>query len=585
VGQVPNDACVPGRQERLVAWALLGAIVALRVACAFHYRIDSDEPQHLHVVWAWTIGKVPYRDVFDNHMPLFQLACAPLLWLVGEHPGDLVVMRLAMLPVFLGTLWCLGRIARRLFTARDALWTVVLSGLLAPVFFSSLEFRTDDAWMLCWFLALMTAIQGAPDLRRSAKTGFWLGMATAISLKTVLLLGAFAFAVGAVATLARDDLRRLRPHWSAHAMAFGAGLLAMPLVVLGGFAAVGALGPLLYGAVGHNLVPGLEVQHRPAWIRAACPALLLVLWSIGLWTYRRSRRDMVARRRLLVGMAAGAYGTLILTLWPLVTRQDCLPWLPLLVLAAVPSLRRAGDRLATRGRVPRWALPAGAATTALSVLLVIAHPWEDRTAGHEALVADTLRLTNPTDPVLDLKGDTIFRSRPVYYALEGLTRARLSRGLLRDDIPKILVETSTHVALAKVKGFPPRTRAFLRANYLPVGDLRVAGRRLPEAAPGQPTTFEIAVPGVYTIVGTKGVLEDALVDDQPLLQPRELAIGAHTVVLRHAEGPIAVVWAQAIERGFVPRLRAYDVYCDVGSSVKSSGSTSPPASGGSFASS
>jgi hypothetical protein len=556
MGQDPDDLRVPGRQEQRAAWALLGLVLALRVACAFHYRIDSDEPQHLHVVWAWATGKLPYRDVFDNHMPLFQLACAPLLWLLGEHPGDLVVMRLAMLPFFLGALWCLGRIARRLFTARDALWTVVLSGLLAPVFFSSLEFRTDDAWMLCWYLALMTAVAGGPGLRRSALTGFWLGMATAISLKTVLLLGAFAFAVSAVASVARDDLRHGRTRWSAHAAVFGAGLLAIPLAVLGGFAALGAVRPLFYGAVGHNLVPGLEVQQRPAWILAACPALLLVLWSTGVWGYRRSQRDMIARRRLLVGMAAGAYLTLILTVWPLVTRQDWLPALPLVVLAAVPALRRAGDRLAVRGRLPRWTLPAAAATAALCVLLVIARPWDDATLKHEVLVADTLRLTNPTDPVLDLKGDTIFRSRPFFYALEGLTRARLSRGLVRDDIPETLIETATHVTLANVKGFPPRTQAFLRANYLPVGDLRVAGERLHEAAPGRPTPFEIAVPGTYTIVGANGVLGDALVDDQPLLRPRELATGVHTLVLRHAEGPVAVVWAQAVERGFVPRLPA-----------------------------
>ena len=38
--------------------AAIGALcaIALRVALVFRYRIDSDETQHLHVVWAWTRG-------------------------------------------------------------------------------------------------------------------------------------------------------------------------------------------------------------------------------------------------------------------------------------------------------------------------------------------------------------------------------------------------------------------------------------------------------------------------------------------------------------------------------------------------
>ena len=56
------------------AMALLVGAVLLRLASIFHYRFDNDEPQHLHVVWAWTQGLVQYRDVFDNHMPLFHTA-------------------------------------------------------------------------------------------------------------------------------------------------------------------------------------------------------------------------------------------------------------------------------------------------------------------------------------------------------------------------------------------------------------------------------------------------------------------------------------------------------------------------------
>lgn len=57
--------------ERLDAARAAGSgavlLVAIRVWCAFTPGVNSDEPQHLHVVWELTQGQVPYRDVFDNH--------------------------------------------------------------------------------------------------------------------------------------------------------------------------------------------------------------------------------------------------------------------------------------------------------------------------------------------------------------------------------------------------------------------------------------------------------------------------------------------------------------------------------------
>ncbi len=60
-----------------------GGLIALRILYAFVYRVDSDEPQHLHVVWGWAHGMIQYRDFFDNHSPLFQMLCAPLM----RRPG------------------------------------------------------------------------------------------------------------------------------------------------------------------------------------------------------------------------------------------------------------------------------------------------------------------------------------------------------------------------------------------------------------------------------------------------------------------------------------------------------------------
>ncbi|MEA3145055.1 MAG: hypothetical protein QOI53_476 [Verrucomicrobiota bacterium] len=64
------------RVELGIGVALLLILLGLRWFYVNDQPWNSDEPQHLHVVWAWANGMLPYKDVFDNHSPLFQDLCA-----------------------------------------------------------------------------------------------------------------------------------------------------------------------------------------------------------------------------------------------------------------------------------------------------------------------------------------------------------------------------------------------------------------------------------------------------------------------------------------------------------------------------
>ena len=105
------------RREKLLVIVLAALAFVLRVAAYFRYRFDSDEQQHLHVTWGWTAGLVQYRDLFDNHAPLFHILMAPLLALVGatlgERPDILLWMRLPMVVLFAIVVWATCTIARR----------------------------------------------------------------------------------------------------------------------------------------------------------------------------------------------------------------------------------------------------------------------------------------------------------------------------------------------------------------------------------------------------------------------------------------------------------------------------------------
>src|SRR5438045_4230903 len=89
---------------RWLALAFLAAILLLKCRYLAVLSVNSDEPQHLHVAWAWSQGLVAYRDVFDNHAPLFHLLSAPLLALLGERADIVLWMRVPMLALWLGML-------------------------------------------------------------------------------------------------------------------------------------------------------------------------------------------------------------------------------------------------------------------------------------------------------------------------------------------------------------------------------------------------------------------------------------------------------------------------------------------------
>ena len=542
-------------KERFVALTLLGTAVLLKLPYLSGYRFNSDEAQHLHVVWGWTKGLLQYRDVFDNHPPLFHLLMAPVLALVGERADALVVMRFAMLPLYLLSLGFVFLLARRLFDPRIALFAAVSAGLYYEFFFKSIEFRTDDMWTVVVLAALAVLAGGPLGAGRSFAFGVTLGTALAISQKTVLFAAALV-AAGLLTTGLSAAVRAAVPprRLAALAAAAAAGFLLPSAVLAAFFAAQGAIGPLAYGVIGHNILPGLGEWREP-WRLAALP-----LGGAGAtWAaaprLRAAGADRVRVLRVFVFLAAALYVVALEGFWPLVTGQDYLPVWPLAAVLAVAGLQRWEDRRAARGARGK-AIPAAllAAVLAADVgVIVLKGPiWRDRGRPQTALLADVLRLTDAGDYVMDAKGETVFRRRSFFWVLETITEARLRRGLLPDTIPEAVVRTRCHVAVLDSARLPERGRAFLNANFVPVGDLRVAGRLLgAPARPGAPVSFLIAVPGEYTVITPAGPARGAL-DGADGAGPRWLAAGIHEFTPGGPPRPLAVVWAKAVARGFSP---------------------------------
>jgi hypothetical protein len=503
------------RRERWTVAALGALALVLRAVALLRYRFDSDEQQHLHVAWGWTAGLVQYRDYFDNHTPLFHLVTAPLLALFGERADILLWMRVPMLALFGVVVWATYVLGRRLYDARVGLWAAVLLSLFPPFFLKSLEYRTDNLWNALWVVALLIVTGGTLTKRRGFLLGLILGCALATSMKTVLLVATLA---GAALVTDLFVTRRRQYGWLLPALV---GFAIVPAALAGFFVSAGAWDRLVYCVFEFN--SHVALTRRNVWIgRALFPfALGAVLYAAWRW------RAGVEPRRYFFAVACGIFTVTLGGFWILISPRDFLPLMPFMAIFGAAVLLRRTD--------PLPALGAVAAVLVLS-LWYYADRFENNTDWHTTMMEQTLRLSHPGEPLMDIKGETIYRPRPTYLIYEAITRAQMAKGLLPDTAPEDVIRTRTHVAQADGPMLPPRLRGFLSANFLDMGRLRAAGQWLQEDG-----GFTIAIPGEYMIVSERGVAGAA----------RFYERGAYRYSGLRGER-VAVVWAPAVRRGHSP---------------------------------
>jgi hypothetical protein len=548
-----------GDAELIVAASLLALMIVFRLLNMMSYRFDSDESQHMHVIWAWARGFVQYRDVFDNHMPLFQIMFAPIFGLIGDRPTILYWMRFILLPMYFVTAWCTYRIGELLFSRRAGVWAVILVGLYTKYHFTSLEFRTDNLWAPLWLLCVTVLLSGALTVPRALVAGLLLGFCFGTSMKSILLL--VSLPVGASIALlmvGRTKLSQSWPHLARCAAAFLAAAALIPGAIALAFALAGVWRDFRYCNFEHNILPHLNVKNHQAWWIIAFPvAFPFVVYAARL-IVRAAPGPAVAFRRAFVFLICGFYVPALWSFWKLLTHQDFLPYYPLAfvlgsgaLLAVSRSLAKYDLRITqSLRRVP---LPAFIALIEF-FLGMATHPfWIDGTRIETNLLRGVLKLTDPGDYVLDCKGETIFRQRCFRPVTESITMERLMRGLMADNATEQCVATHTGVAVMMGR-MPVRARAFVLENYIPVGDnLLVAGRFLePSSTDSTRMDFDVVIPAPYKIIARDDVPVRGMLDGIPYDGARFLAPGKHTFMQTSPGARLVLLWAQAVDRNFIP---------------------------------
>jgi hypothetical protein len=540
-------------REKWAAAILLGLALILRCFYIFRYRYDSDEPQHLHTTWGWTQGLLQYRDFFDNHTPLFHILFSPLVAVLGERVNILDFMRFAMVPLWFVCLWCVWKIGGALFSRRAGLWAAVLISLLPWWFFPALEYRTDNLWTPLWLGAVAVLVCGRFSRGRAFTAGLLLGLCCTVSLKTSLLGAVLVMAVflAPFVVARRLDFRALR-RTLAVAWPALAGMVIAPALLAAFFAAEGAWKPFLYGAIQHNIVPGVDERNHPWKLRLIFPIALPFLLAAAVWIGRCAPDMARAKRRVGVFLVAGLFYTALYSFWTLLTRQDYLPFYPLVAVLIAPLLLALGKRVAPAR--PVWAL---AVVGVLEIILVVAGrpPNVDGTQREREILGEVLRLTRPGEYVMDFKGESIFRRRAFYYVMEPLTFYRMRHESIPDTVAERLVETRTCVVLNQGRWYPKKGEEFMGRNYLAVGRMRVAGKVIASEPTAANATirFDVDVPASY-VMWADGHAISGTLDGIPGAQPRDLAPGPHEFKPDVPSKRVAIFWARAAELGFQPVL-------------------------------
>jgi Dolichyl-phosphate-mannose-protein mannosyltransferase len=492
-------------------------------------------------------------------MPLFQIMFAPIFGLIGDRATILYWMRFILLPMYFVAAWYTYRIGELLFSRRAGVWAVILAGLYTKYHFISLEFRADNLWAPLWLLCVTVLISGALTVPRALVAGLLLGFCFGISMKSVLLL--VSLPVGASIALLLVGRKKLGQSWS-HLVRCTAVFLAVVALVPGAialaFALAGAWRDFRYCNFEHNILGLINARRHPAWWILVFPiAFPFVVYAARL-IVRAAPAPAVAFRRAFVFLICGFYVPALWSFWNLLTRQDFLPYYPLafvLCSGALLAVSRSLAKYDLRVTQSLRCVPLPAFIALIEFFLgMAAHPfWLDRARIETNLLRGVLRLTDPGDYVLDCKGETIFRQRCFRPVTESITLERLRRGLMADNAAERCIATHTGVAVMMGR-MPARARAFVWKNYIPVGDnLLVAGRFLgPSSTDSTRMDFDVVIPAPYKIIARDGVPVRGTLDGTPYDGARFLASGKHTFVQTSPGATLVLLWAQAVDRNFIP---------------------------------
>lgn len=269
----------------VVAYALLFVYFALSSA------IDHDEVEHAHVAFKMLSGQLPYRDFYQNHLPLYWFLVMPLVSVFPFSINCILAARVLSLLALAGT-WYLGlgllgriaggrtQLARLLYTLATIQFALYLESYIARPDSLSTLFAT---WALC-----LLAVRDVSSWQRSLAVGVLFGLTLAVSTKNFPLL--LVLPVGLALLAIRDRNAKV----AGAIVPYAAGGLIAALPTVAWIVRHDLLDPFIFDVMGMNaaLSKPLSTSFRfmllPLFIPAALGIAALAVRALnGGWHNRR----------------------------------------------------------------------------------------------------------------------------------------------------------------------------------------------------------------------------------------------------------------------------------------------------------
>jgi hypothetical protein len=529
-------------------------------------HIDPDESQHLHAAWLVASGRVPYRDFWENHTPLFYYLLAPLTRWLADQPAVYPTGRATMVLLTLPTLALVFRLARRLASGVAALAVLVLAVQSRFAEYTT-QVRPDVPGLIAW-LATLVALVRWRETGRSRwlwVTGVTLGIYAAFSPKAVY------GALGVAVLVFVAGLGEHRGLWHSLGALTRLGVGAsLPLMGLLGWLRVTGGPAALTGFVADVVIGNLRYPDFTKQLPDVDEGLLIYALAVigaGLTVRRHGRGVLLSPIHGPLLLTAGVLTALLI--WPRTPAVYRYTWLPVLVVAAVyasialtAAIASARARRSPLSRIVVAVLLSVVITLPLGASVLNLRRDQHKNAREFERMETALAYTCPGEPVLDGTGFTVFR--PSAYHFDVLVRG-LRAWIAAGAIPEQRVLQEFYEARAPV-AYPdhrlhalgPALETFL-ATYYAAGpnELLLAGTRvqLPEGPTAGSRSVALLMGAQYHLTVTDEVA--ITIDGSPVqVGLVSLKAGRHDLAWRGSGGPISLLIAPCRERRSIGRPAA-----------------------------
>lgn len=329
--------------------ALMITAVGIDVAVHFVHRDwDPEEFEHLQFAWMIDQGRVPYRDFFEHHTPLFHFLGASLFRVRGDtDPNFLLAAFRSMSVLFsVGTVFLTWQLAKRRGSPLSPILATILLVGSWPFLQNGIEIRPDPLAAFAVVGAFICLDRAFMPARRPLVWAVLSGLAISIAVFTTqkslfAIPGLLMCWIG----LARHVSARARGQVAAMALA-GAALPAAALLWY--FQQEGALFTFIYDNFLLNAQwprDGFASQLHWAKVEAEYDTLLIVSALAGC-VILGGDIQREGRLTIVVPLVSLGLGFLII---PMVQQQYFLMALPFAAVAGGVALERLIDHCGHRG--------------------------------------------------------------------------------------------------------------------------------------------------------------------------------------------------------------------------------------------